>query len=68
MFLDMVPLAANSDVKAVFPINYKNLTIDPVGALPYGMDISYKNPSEVTSYWGSPEHLNELKTYEKMAG
>lgn len=62
---DMIPLAANSDVKANLSDNYKNLTIDPVGALPYGMGISYKNPSEVTSYWGSPEHLKELKTMKK---
>ncbi|MDQ0916908.1 extracellular solute-binding protein [Paenibacillus sp. V4I5] len=62
---DMIPLAANSDVKTNLSDLYKNLTIDPVGALPYGMDISYKNPSEVTSYWGSAEHLKELQTYKR---
>ncbi|RTE09332.1 extracellular solute-binding protein [Paenibacillus whitsoniae] len=62
---DMIPLAANSDVKGSLSDQYKNLTIDPVGSLPYGMQIPYKNPSEVTAYWGSPEHLAELKTLKK---
>ncbi|MDQ0890373.1 putative aldouronate transport system substrate-binding protein [Paenibacillus sp. V4I9] len=62
---DMIPLAANSDVKTNLSDLYKNLTIDPVGALPYGIGIPYKNPSEVTSYWGSAEHLKELQTYKK---
>ncbi|WNR43416.1 hypothetical protein [Paenibacillus roseipurpureus] len=62
---DMVPLAANSDVKGSLSDQYKNLTIHPAGALPYGIQIPYKNPTEVTSYWGSPEHLNELKTMKK---
>lgn len=62
---DMIPLAANSDVKANLSDQYKNLTIDPIGALPYGTAISYKKPTEVTAYWGSPEHLNELKTMKK---
>ncbi|MEW9698241.1 extracellular solute-binding protein [Paenibacillus sp. SI8] len=62
---DIIPLAANSDVKTNLSDLYKNLNVDPIGALPYGIQIPYKNPGEVTSYWGSPEHLNELKTMKK---
>lgn len=62
---DITPLAANSDVKQNLSDLYKNLTIDPIGAVPYGLQIPYKNPTEVTSYWGSPEHLKELQTYKR---
>ncbi|MBD0382690.1 extracellular solute-binding protein [Paenibacillus sedimenti] len=62
---DITPLAANSDVNKNLSDLYKNLTIDPIGALPYGIQIPYKNPTEVTSYWGSPEHLKELQTYKR---
>ncbi|WP_442953115.1 extracellular solute-binding protein [Paenibacillus sp. Soil750] len=62
---DMVPLAANSDVKGSLSDQYKNLTIDPIGAVPYGLNIGYKTPSEVSLYWGSAEHLNELKAMKK---
>lgn len=37
------------------------------GALPYGMDIKYDNPSEVSSYWGSPKQLEDIKLYKSWA-
>lgn len=33
--------------------------------LPYGMSIPYENPSDITSYWGSAEHIADLKTYKR---
>lgn len=38
-----------------------------VGALPYGVFATYQKPSEVTSYWGSPEHLEDLKRFKSWA-
>jgi putative aldouronate transport system substrate-binding protein len=62
---DITPLAANSDVRGSLSDQYKNLTIDPIGTVPYGLTVPYKNPTEVISYWGSAAHLNELKTLKK---
>lgn len=62
---DMTPLAANSDVKRNLSDQYRNLTVDPIGPIDYGIQIPYKNPTEFTSYWGSPEHLKELQTYKR---
>lgn len=38
-----------------------------VGALPYGLYAPYEDPANVTSYWGSPEMLEDLKTFKRWA-
>ncbi len=37
------------------------------GVLPYGLEILYKTPEVVTSYYGSPEQLADLKLYKSWA-
>jgi putative aldouronate transport system substrate-binding protein len=49
---------------------YREMTNDYVvsnGALSYGLEIMYNTPSEVTSYYGSPKMLEDIKKYKSWA-
>jgi putative aldouronate transport system substrate-binding protein len=35
--------------------------------MPYGVFATYQKPGEVTEYWGSPEHLEDLKRFKSWA-
>lgn len=45
-------------------LNLKYKTIANNG-LPYGLMVTYDQPDQVVSYWGSPQHLEDLKTYKR---
>jgi putative aldouronate transport system substrate-binding protein len=62
---DMVPLSMNSDVKGNLMDVFRSVNAKPIGAVPYGIGINYDTPSEVTSYWGSEEHKQDLETMKR---
>ncbi|AFC33577.1 family 1 extracellular solute-binding protein [Paenibacillus mucilaginosus 3016] len=63
---DMLPLASTSNPVSSLSDPFRELTRDPVGGpLPYGIGIKYSQPGEAYSYWGSPEHLEELQTMKR---
>lgn len=65
---ELTPLGVNSEVKFTISDQITNITYDPVGdKVPYGMGIKYKTPGEVTSYWGSADHLADLKLFKSWA-
>ena len=64
---DMQPLAIGSDLGGALSDPFLDVHRHIVGALPYGMFATYENPSEMTSYWGSPEHLEDLQTFKRWA-
>jgi len=45
----------------------KNDLVVASGALPYGLNVMYDSPGTVTSYYGSPEQLEDLKLYKSWA-
>lgn len=62
---NMIPIA---DSNANHTHGIRQLTsklVNTAGQLPYGLDIMYDTPSSVTSYWGSAQHLEDLKTYKR---
>ncbi|MFC5470732.1 extracellular solute-binding protein [Cohnella suwonensis] len=62
------PLAIGSELRGNLSDVYREVAHSPVGGpLPYGIGIAYDKPSEVYSYWGSAEQLEDLKTYKRWA-
>ncbi|MFD2328119.1 extracellular solute-binding protein [Cohnella sp. GCM10020058] len=61
------PLAIGSDVRGSLSDTYLDVFRKKVGALPYGMFATYDKPAEITSYWGSPEQLEDLKRFKSWA-
>ncbi len=61
----MTPLSMNSDVKTNLMDVYKSIAHTPIGALPYGIEVDYKTPSDVTSYWGSDVQKEDLVTMKR---
>ncbi|PWV97328.1 putative aldouronate transport system substrate-binding protein [Paenibacillus cellulosilyticus] len=57
---DMMPLSMNSNVRDNLIAPIRDLTHDAIGATPYGLGITYKDPSNVYSYWGSDEQVQDL--------
>jgi putative aldouronate transport system substrate-binding protein len=60
---DMLPLADTevSHVDSVRQMTTK--TVNTNDKVPYGLNIMYDTPRDVTSYWGSPQHLEDLKMF-----
>lgn len=63
----MQPVAIGSAVDATLQDAYLDLQRKEVGPMPYGVFASYDNPAEFVSYWGSPEHLEDLKKFKSWA-
>ncbi|WP_263575762.1 extracellular solute-binding protein [Paenibacillus vietnamensis] len=61
----MTPLSMNSDVKTNLMDRFKAISHSPVGALPYGIDVKYDSPGEVSSYWGSEDQKSDLVTLKR---
>jgi ABC-type sugar transport system, periplasmic component len=61
----MTPLSMNSDVKTNLMDRFRGISHSPIGALPYGIGIYYDKPTEVYSYWGSDEQLQDLETMKR---
>ncbi|MGZ9583803.1 extracellular solute-binding protein [Paenibacillus marinisediminis] len=62
---DMLPLA---DTEVSHTDAIRQMTTQTVNSndnVPYGLNIMYDNPRDVTSYWGSPVHLEDLKMYKR---
>ncbi len=62
---DMVPLSMNSDVKGNLMDVFRSINAKPIGPVPYGIGINYDTPNDVTSYWGSDEHKQDLTTMKR---
>ncbi|WP_202903301.1 extracellular solute-binding protein [Gorillibacterium massiliense] len=63
----MQPVAIGSDMGGALSDPYLDIYRKMVGPLPYGLYANYDTPSEMTSYWGSPEHLADLKRFKDWA-
>ncbi|PZD94008.1 ABC transporter substrate-binding protein [Paenibacillus sambharensis] len=61
------PLAIGAAVDAALQDSYLDIKRRAVGPMQYGVFASYDEPGEPVSYWGSPEHLEDLKTYKSWA-
>ncbi|MCM3632772.1 extracellular solute-binding protein [Paenibacillus camelliae] len=61
------PLAVGQDVGATLEDAYLDFQRQRVGAMPYGLHASYSDPSNIVGYWGSEEHLTDLKRYKSWA-
>jgi putative aldouronate transport system substrate-binding protein len=61
------PLAIGSDMGGALSDAYLDIHRQIVGAFPYGVFSSYGKPGEISSYWGSPEHLDDLKRFKNWA-
>ncbi|KAA1183410.1 extracellular solute-binding protein [Paenibacillus sp. B2(2019)] len=60
---DMLPLA-DTEVSHVDSIRQMTTkTVNTNDKVPYGLSIMYDTPRDVTSYWGSPQHLEDLKMF-----
>ncbi|MBY9081399.1 extracellular solute-binding protein [Paenibacillus sp. HN-1] len=57
---DMLPMSLNSDIRALH-YAWAELHGQVYSGVPYGVGIKYDDPTNAYSYWGSPEHLEELK-------
>jgi putative aldouronate transport system substrate-binding protein len=55
------PLAVGKDVDIVLEGSLLDFKRKNVGGLPYGLYAPYEDPSNIVSYWGSPEQLEDLK-------
>ncbi len=64
---DIQPLSVNGEVKGNLFDPYSTIAHDPIGAPPYGLGISYNDPSNVHSYWGSEQNLEDLKVFKRWA-
>lgn len=62
---DMMPTFLNSDLANVLHGSYMDLEQRIIGNVLYGLNIPYEDPTNVTSYYGSPEMLEELKLWKK---
>lgn len=64
---DMRPLA-DTEISHVEPV--RQMTTQAVNTndkVPYGLNIEYDKLRDVTSYWGSPAHLETLKMYKRWS-
>lgn len=64
---NLLPIA-DTEVGAAGAI--RQLTTKPVQSnwmVPYGLDIQYETATTVTPYWGSDQHLEDLKTLKRFA-
>lgn len=61
------PLAIGSDFRNSLYYPFMDVSRKMVGALGYGMYASYDSPGQISSYWGSPEHLEDLKRFKSWA-
>ncbi|PWW00977.1 putative aldouronate transport system substrate-binding protein [Paenibacillus cellulosilyticus] len=61
------PVAFGASVENSIQYAYLEFQRKEVGAMPYGMFASYANPRAIVSYWGSAEHLEDLKKYRSWA-
>lgn len=61
------PLAVGSGVQEILEYTMLDIKRNAVGAMPYGMFATYDDPAGLNSYWGSPEQLEDLKTYKRWA-
>jgi putative aldouronate transport system substrate-binding protein len=62
---NVTPLSMNSDVKTNLMDRFRAISGTPIGALPYGLDVDYHSPSEMTAYWGTEEHKQDLVTMKR---
>ncbi|MFD0671049.1 extracellular solute-binding protein [Cohnella sp. GCM10027633] len=63
----MQPLAIGSDFKGALNDAFLDVYRKKVGPLAYGTFAGYDTPGQVTSYWGSAEHLEDLKRFKSWA-
>lgn len=61
------PLAIGSDFKGALNDAYLDVYRKKVGPLTYGMFATYDAPANVTSYWGSPEQIEDLNRFKSWA-
>lgn len=61
------PVALGAAVDATLEDSYLEIQRQRVGALPYGLNASYQDPTNMVGYWGSAEHLADLKVYKSWA-
>lgn len=64
---DLQPLAVGTDIQSTMEFTMLDIKRNSVGAMPYGMFATYDDPSNMTSYWGSPEQLEDLQIYKRWA-
>ena len=62
---NMIPIADNNSNHTHGIRQLTSKLVNTAGQLPYGLDIMYDSPSTITSYWGSAQHLEDLKTYKR---
>jgi len=61
------PVALGGAIDATLEDSLMELHRQRVGALPYGLHAEYSDPTNMVGYWGSAEHLEDLKTYKRWA-
>ncbi|MNB81106.1 Bacterial extracellular solute-binding protein [compost metagenome] len=60
----IMPIFVNSNVEALHWA-YSDLHKKIASDVPYGLNINYEDPTNVTSYWGSQEMLEEMKVWKR---
>jgi ABC-type sugar transport system, periplasmic component len=58
------PVTIGTAVDVALALTYLDIQRKEVGPLPYGLFASYDKPGDIVSYWGSPEHLEDLKVFK----
>jgi len=61
------PAAFGQDLGATLEDAYLDFQRHRVGAMPYGLHAAYEEPANIVGYWGSEEHLADLKVYKNWA-
>ncbi|MEK3882002.1 extracellular solute-binding protein [Paenibacillus sp. PL2-23] len=61
------PIAIGAGIDGALSDVYLEFYRKWVGAMSYGMIAPYADPANITSYWGSPEHLEDLQTFKRWA-
>ncbi|WP_018756324.1 ABC transporter substrate-binding protein [Paenibacillus terrigena] len=64
---NMLPLADNQGYQTDAILQLTTKIINSSGNIPYGQIMMYDTPRDITSYWGSPKHLEDLKMYKRWA-
>ncbi|BBI35918.1 ABC transporter substrate-binding protein [Cohnella abietis] len=59
------PVAIGAGVQDSLQNMLLEIARNEVGQVPYGMFATYDDPTNMTSYWGSPEQLEDLKLFKK---
>ncbi|MFC7678373.1 extracellular solute-binding protein [Paenibacillus sp. GCM10028914] len=62
---DMLPLADTEVSHTDSILQMKTKIVNTNDNVPYGLNIMYDTPRDVISYWGSPEHLENLKMFRR---